>query len=97
MHNLPVSNALSNTFIHATNSCSARNHGHTMPEHNAQPNMMQSVSSDVITAQVGAKRISLNSPSLQMNPISLNFTFETIQNNNSDYYYLCAYWNFSDP
>jgi hypothetical protein len=55
--------------------------------------MSPTVTSDVITAQVGATRMI----SLQTNPIKLNFTFEMIQNNTSDYYYQCAYWSFSDP
>ena len=101
LHNLPVSDAFSNTRAptQASNSCSTESHGHSMPKHNAHPNTMPSVTSDVITAQIGAARLASNSLSLQANPISLNFTFEKTQNSTGthDYYYKCAYWKFSDP
>jgi hypothetical protein len=84
LRNFPVSNAFSSTPTQAGNSCS-------MPETNAQY-VSPTVTSDVIITQVGATRMT----SLQTNPISLNFAFETTQNNTSDDYYQCAYWNFSD-
>ena len=101
LHNLPVSDAFSNTRAptQASNSCSTESHRQSMPELNMNPNVMPSVTSDVLTAQIGAARMALNSHSLLINAISLNFTFETTQNSTitSYYYYKCAYWNFSDP
>ena len=101
LHNLPVSDAFSNTraLTQASNSCSTESHRQSKPEHNMNPNVMPSVTSDVLTAQIGAARMPLNSHSSLTNAISLNFTFETTRNstNTSYYYYKCAYWNFSDP
>ena len=92
LRNLPVNNAFSNTQTQASNCPSIEN----MLETSAQ-NVSPTVTSDVIIGQVGATRRGWNSPSLQINPIGLNFTFETTQKNISDYHYHCAYWSFSDP
>ena len=50
--------------------------------------------SNVIGAQVGITNGNSNLDTLLLNPVELNFRFNTVVNGSS---YRCVYWNFSDP
>ena len=97
LRNLLLSGTLANTFTQTTNTCNTGKHVHTTPDQDNDTMSTLTVASDVITAQVGASRTEhTTSPSLQMNPIGLNFTIE-INPSSTSGYYQCVYWNFSDP
>ena len=51
---------------------------------------------DVLLAQVGSRKKSDDSKSLQETPVGLNFSFMTTVSVKLESY-RCVYWNFSEP
>ena len=78
------------TFVYNSSNVTMTNNGE---EINTQ--QITRAASNVIGAQVGMTNGNASdSNAIFMNPVELNFRFNTVVNGSS---YRCVYWNFSDP